>query len=163
MSKLNNSFSPNKWGLFVGTIFFGIGIIFYIDALKNPNSYDVEDPYIGIIFSSILFSSGILHFFLLLLKKKFPKLFYLGTNESGIIYKTLFSQEKIISWNKIEKFYIISEIWGFPLYSKFVKIKFKSNYKPSRYEKNLLIPGNPEKVLKILNKSLSISKKKSRK
>jgi len=162
LSKLNNSFSPNKWGLFIGIIFFGFCTVFYIDALKNPNSYDVEDPYTGIIFSIFLFSSGILSFFLLLLRKKFQKLFYLGTNESGIIYKTLFSEEKKISWNKIEKFYIISELKSIPI-GKYVKIKFKSNYKPSRYEKNLLIPGNPEKVLKILNKSLSISKKKSSK
>ena len=67
--------------------------------------------------------------------------------DEGIIHKnaiTLFKEEKI-SWNLIDNFYIESFQSG-----KKVKIKFKKTYAPNFAEDNLLIPGNPDKVLKIL-------------
>tara|TARA_Y100000589_G_scaffold293828_1_gene299071 strand:- start:1644 stop:2087 length:444 start_codon:yes stop_codon:yes gene_type:complete len=143
--------------MFVAFIFFGILTVFGVHDLKNTNYVDVEellDQFEVTFYAAILFSSGIIYFFLILLKKKFPKLFYLETNKSGIIIKGVFFQEKKISWEKIEKFYIINYFDA-----EFVTIKFKSNYKPARWEKNVLIPGNPKKVLKILNESLSISRK----
>ena len=77
----------------------------------------------------------------------FPNLIYVRITDEGIIYKnaiTLFKEEKI-SWNLIDNFYIES----FESV-KNVKIKFKKTYPPNFAEENLLIPGNPDKVLKIL-------------
>ena len=67
--------------------------------------------------------------------------------DEGIIHKnaiTLFKEEKI-SWNLIDNFYIESFESGTK-----VKIKFKKKYPQNFAEENLLIPGNPDKVLKIL-------------
>ena len=72
--------------------------------------------------------------------------------DEGIIHKsaiTLFKEKKI-SWNLIDNFYIetIESVNNVTL--KNVKIKFKETYLPNYAEENLLIPGNPDKVLKIL-------------
>ena len=87
----------------------------------------------------------------------FPNLFYLRINHDGVIYKYLLFPEKIIPWNKIEHFYIQNLSAG----TKFVRIKFKIDYRANFFEKQLIIPGNPEKVLKIMEESLRKYSKKN--
>lgn len=123
------SFYPNKLVSFACFMFFaGCSVLFWEQR------------------SSLIFLSCILLSLtgLLLL---FPNLTYVRITDEGIIHKnviTLFREEKI-SWNLIDNFYIESFQSG-----KKVKIKFKKKYPPNFAEGNLLIPGNPDKVLKIL-------------
>ena len=75
-------------------------------------------------------------------------------------------KEEYISWKVIDDFYIYEfPMEGFiPLIldrlsinndsSKYVKIKFKETYLPNYAEKNLLIYGNPTKVLDIMKQNL---------
>ena len=123
------SFYPNKLVSFASFMFFaGCSVLFWEQR------------------SNLIFSSCIL-LSLLGLLLLFPNLTYVRITDEGIIHKnviTLFKEEKI-SWNLIDNFYIESFESG-----KKVKIKFKKTYPPNFAEKNLLIPGNPDKVLKIL-------------
>ena len=122
------SFYPNKLVSFACFMFFaGCSVLFWEQ--------------------SILFFLSSISLSLLGLLLLFPNLTYVRITDEGIIHKnaiTLFKEEKI-SWNLIDNFYIES-------YESFknVKIKFKKTYPPNFAEGNLLIPGNPDKVLKIL-------------
>ena len=122
------SFYPNKLVSFASCMFFaGCSVLLWETSI-------------------LIFSSSIL-LSLLGLLLLFPNLTYVRITDEGIIHKnviTLFKQEKI-SWNLIDNFYIESFESG-----KKVKIKFKKTYPPNFAEKNLLIPGNPDKVLKIV-------------
>ena len=144
------SFYPNKLGSFASCMFFtGCSVILW-ESINNPKTYTsgaslwwgdlpIEIQYL-IFLSSILLSllGGLM---------LFPNLIYVRITDEGIIHKnaiTLF-KEKTINWNLIDNFYIES----FESV-KNVKIKFKKTYPPNFAEENLLIPGNPDKVLKIL-------------
>ena len=144
------SFYPNKLVSFASCMFFtGCSVILW-ESINNPKTYTsgaslwwgdlpIEIQYL-IFLSSILMS-------LLGLLLLFPNLIYVRITDEGIIHKsanTLFKEKKI-SWNLIDNFYIESFESG-----KKVKIKFKKTYLPNYAEENLLIPGNPDKVLKIL-------------
>ncbi len=149
------SFYPNKLGSFASCMFFtGCSVILW-ESINNPKTYTsgaslwwgdlpIEIQYL-IFLSSILMS-------LLGLLLLFPNLIYVRITDEGIIHKsaiTLFKEKKI-SWNLIDNFYIetIESVNNVTL--KNVKIKFKKTYLPNYAEENLLIPGNPDKVLKIL-------------
>ena len=144
------SFYPNKLVSFASCMFFAGSSVLFWESINNPKTYTsgaslwwgglpIEIQYL-IFLSSILLSllGGLM---------LFPNLIYVRITDEGIIHKnaiTLFKEEKI-SWNLIDNFYIES-------YESFksVKIKFKKTYPPNFAEENLLIPGNPDKVLKIL-------------
>ena len=144
------SFYPNKLVSFASCMFFAGCSVLLWESINNPKTYTsgaslwwgdlpIEIQYL-IFLSSILLSllGGLM---------LFPNLIYVRITDEGIIHKnaiTLFKEEKI-SWNLIDNFYIES-------YESFknVKIKFKKTYPPNFAEENLLIPGNPDKVLKIL-------------
>ena len=144
------SFYPNKLVSFASCIFFAGCSVLLWESINNPKTYTsgaslwwgglpIEIQYL-IFLSSILLSllGGLM---------LFPNLIYVRITNEGIIHKnaiTLFKEEKI-SWNLIDNFYIES----FESV-KNVKIKFKKTYPPNFAEENLLIPGNPDKVLKIL-------------
>ena len=144
------SFYPNKLGSFASCMFFAGCSVLLWESINNPKTYTsgaslwwgglpIEIQYL-IFLSSILLSllGGLM---------LFPNLIYVRITDEGIIHKnaiTLFKEEKI-SWNLIDNFYIES----FESV-KNVKIKFKKTYPPNFAEENLLIPGNPDKVLKIL-------------
>ena len=149
------SFYPNKLFSFASCIFFtGCSVILW-ESINNPKTYTsgvsllwgdlpIEIQYLIFLSSILLSLTG-----LLLL---FPNLTYVRITDEGIIHKnviTLFKEEKI-SWNLIDNFYIetIESVNNVTL--KNVKIKFKETYPPNFAEENLLIPGNPDKVLKIL-------------
>ena len=84
-------------------------------------------------------------------------------------------KEEYISWKVIDDFYIYEfPMEGFiPLIldrlsinndsSKYVKIKFKETYLPNYAEENLIIYGNPNKVLNILKGYLKEYSKKDSK
>ena len=128
------SFYPNKIVSFACFMFFaGCSVLFWEQR------------------SSLIFLSCIL-LSLTALLLLFPNLTYVRITDEGIIHKsaiTLFKEKKI-SWNLIDNFYIetIESVNNVTL--KNVKIKFKKTYLPNYAEENLLIPGNPDKVLKIL-------------
>ena len=144
------SFYLNKLGSFASCMFFAGCSVLLWESINNPKTYTsgaslwwgglpIEIQYL-IFLSSILLSllGGLM---------LFPNLIYVRITDEGIIHKnaiTLFKEEKI-SWNLIDNFYIES----FESV-KNVKIKFKKTYPPNFAEENLLIPGNPDKVLKIL-------------
>ena len=149
------SFYPNKLVSFASCIFFtGCSVILW-ESINNPRTYTsgvsllwgdlpIEIKYL-ILLSSILMS-------LLGLLLLFPNLIYVRITDEGIIHKsaiTLF-KEKTISWNLIDNFYIESQETVNNTHIKHVKIKFDKTYLPNFAEENLLIPGNPDKVLKIL-------------
>ena len=149
------SFYPNKLGSFPSCMFFAGCSVLLWESINNPKTYTsgtslwwgdlpIEIQYL-ILLSSILLS-------LLGLLLLFPNLTYVRITDEGIIHKnaiSLFKEEKI-SWNLIDNFYIetIESVNNVTL--KNVKIKFKKTYLPNYAEENLLIPGNPDKVLKIL-------------
>ena len=126
-------FYPNKLVSFASCIFFaGCSVLLWETSI-------------------LIFSSSIL-LSLLGLLLLFPNLTYVRITDEGIIHKnviTLFKQEKI-SWNLIDNFYIESQESVNNTHVKHAKIKFKKTYLPNFAEENLLIPGNPDKVLKIL-------------
>ena len=144
------SFYPNKLVSFASCIFFAGCSVLLWESNNDPKTHTsgaslwwgdlpIEIQYL-IFLSSILLSllGGLM---------LFPNLIYVRITNEGIIHKnaiTLFKEEKI-SWNLIDNFYIES----FESV-KNVKIKFKKTYPPNFAEENLLIPGNPDKVLKIL-------------
>ena len=132
------SFYPNKLVSFASFMFFaGCSVLFWEQR------------------SNLIFSSCIL-LSLLGLLLLFPNLTYVRITDEGIIHKNvinLFKEEKI-SWNLIDNFYIESFESVNNVHFKNVKIKFKKTYLPNYAEENLLIPGNPDKVLKILRDSL---------
>ena len=148
------SFYPNKLGSFASCMFFtGCSVILW-ESINNPKTYTsgvsllwgdlpIEIQYL-IFLSSILMS-------LLGLLLLFPNLIYVRITDEGIIHKSVITlfKEKTISWNLIDNFYIESQE-SLDNNVKHVKIKFKKTYLPNFAEENLLIPGNPDKVLKIL-------------
>ena len=149
------SFYPNKLASFAGCIFFtGCSVILW-ESINNPKTYTsgvsllwgdlpIEIQYL-IFLSSISLS-------LLGLLLLFPNLWYVRITDEGIIHKsanTLFKEKKI-SWNLIDNFYIESFESVNNVNVKHVKIKFKKTYLPNYAEENFLIPGNPDKVLKIV-------------
>ena len=149
------SFYPNKLVSFASCMFFAGCSVLLWESINNPKTYTsgaslwwgdlpIEIQYL-IVLSSILLSllGGVM---------LFPNLIYVRITDEGIIHKnaiTLFKEEKI-SWNLIDNFYIetIESVNNVTL--KNVKIKFKKTYLPNYAEENLLIPGNPDKVLKIV-------------
>lgn len=157
-SKFIKQFNRNIWSFWIGVLFFGTCLIVYIYELRNPNTTKDEfEIYFGIIGSSILCFIGLITLAARGLRRVFPNLFYIRINLDGVIYKNLLFPEKIIPWNKIEHFYIQNLSAG----TKFVRIKFKIDYSANFFEKQLIIPGNPEKVLKIMEDSLRKYSKKN--
>jgi len=81
-----------------------------------------------------------------------PSFCFVKITSSGILYKnpfTLFHEEQI-DWILIEDFYIHPLTFAL----KYVKIKFNRNYDPLYHQKNLLIPGDPLKVITIMKEYL---------
>ena len=144
------SFYPNKLVSFASCMFFAGCSVLLWESINNPKTYtsgaSLWGGYLPIEIQYLIFLSSIL-LSLLGLLLLFPNLTYVRITDEGIIHKnaiTLFKEEKI-SWNLIDNFYIESFQSG-----KKVKIKFKKTYPPNFAEENLLIPGNPDKALKIL-------------
>ena len=89
-----------------------------------------------------------------------PNSTYVRITNKGILYKGMMSlfNEKNLSWKVIDDFYIYSVPTNES--TKYVKIKFKKTYSPNYAEKNLIIYGNPNKVVDIMKKNLITHTKK---
>ena len=159
------SFYPNKLSYLLSSIVCAAFSAVFFHLIKNPGTYSgsyraefwnnlpIEIQYL--IFLFLIFFA-----FVLLLPLLFPESIYVRITNRGIIYKspaTIF-QEARISWKVIDNFFIYS----FPANesTKFVKIKFKKTYMPNFVEKNLVIFGNPNKVLNIVKDYLMEYSKK---
>ena len=149
------SFYPNKLVSFASCMFIGGCSVLHWESINDPETYTsgtslwwsdlpIEIRYLFVLGSVliILFMGSML----------FPNLWYVRITDEGIIHKsanTLFKEKKI-SWNLIDNFYIESFESVNNVNVKHVKIKFKKTYLPNYAEENFLIPGNPDKVLKIV-------------
>ena len=155
------SFYPNKLVLFAGSMFFaGCTIVFF-----NMNPGDYRGGIVGLFLKShaefkylIVFLSLLMT--LLGLIPLLPNSTYVRITNKGILYKGVMSlfKEKNLSWKVIDDFYIYSVPTNES--TKYVKIKFKKTYLPNYAEKNLIIYGNPNKVLDIMKKNLIAHTKK---
>ncbi len=159
------SFYPNKLSYLLSSIVCAAFSAVFFHLIKNPGTYSgsyraelwnnlpIEIQYL--IFLFLIFFA-----FVLLLPLLFPESIYVRITNRGIIYKspTTIFQEARISWKVIDNFFIYS----FPANesTKFVKIKFKKKYMPNFVEKNLVIFGNPNKVLNIVKDYLMEYSKK---
>ena len=157
------SFYPNKLAFFAGSSFFAGSTIVIFNIISNPGDYRggriglfLESP-IEIQYLIVLLA---LLMTLLSLAPLLPNSTYVRITNKGIIYKgvmTLF-KEKNLNWKVIDDFYIYSV----PTHesTKYVKIKFNKTYLPNYAEENLIIYGNPNKVLNILKGYLTEYSKK---
>ena len=157
------SFYPNKLAFFAGSSFFAGSTIVIFNIISNPVDYRggriglfLESP-IEIQYLIVLLA---LLMTLLSLAPLLPNSTYVRITNKGIIYKgvmTLF-KEKNLNWKVIDDFYIYSV----PTHesTKYVKIKFNKTYLPNYAEENLIIYGNPNKVLNILKGYLTEYSKK---
>ena len=151
------SFYPNKLSAFACSMFFAgcTIIIFYI--ISNQGDYNggrawllnntpVEIKYIFFLLSLLMTIAGLIPLF--------PNLTYVRITNEGIIYKgaLTFFKEKSLNWNVIDDFHIQSIPTNES--TKFVMIKFKKTYLPNQAEKNLVIFGDPKKVLDIMKQNL---------
>ena len=151
------SFYPNKLSFFAGSMFFAGCTIVIFHTISNPGDYTggmvglflktpVEIQYLLVLLSLLMTLAGLIPLL--------PNSTYVRITNKGILYKGILSlfKEKNLSWKVIDDFYIYS------LHThestKYVKIKFKKTYLPNYAEKNLIIYGNPNKVLDILKKNL---------
>ena len=151
------SFYPKKFAFFIGSMFFAGCTIVIFHMISNPGDYrggisglflktPVEMQYL-LVLSSLLMT-------LLGLIPLLPNSTYVRITNKGILYKGMMSlfKEKNLSWQVIDDFYIYSVPTNES--TKYVKIKFKKTYLPNYAEKNLIIYGNPNKVLDIMKKNL---------
>ena len=151
------SFYPNKLSFFAGSMFFAGCTIVILHTISNPGDYrggmvglflktPVEIQYLLVLLSLLMTIAGLIPLL--------PNSTYVRITNKGILYKGILSLfiEKNLSWKVIDDFYIYS----LPTHesTKYVKIKFKKTYLPNYAEKNLIIYGNPNKVLDILKKNL---------
>ena len=164
------SFYPNKLAFFSNCIFLAgsTTVIFHLisnsgDDKSGMLRFFYKAPAEILIFLFLAFLLSTIFTFIPLI----PNSTYVRITNKGIIYKNWMSKlkEEHISWKVIDDFYIYSfPMQGFiPLIldrlsinvsSKYVKIKFKKTYLPNYAEKNLLIYGNPTKVLDIVKQNL---------
>tara|TARA_B100000945_G_C20151415_1_gene488733 strand:- start:98 stop:640 length:543 start_codon:yes stop_codon:yes gene_type:complete len=164
------SFYPNKPAFFATSIFCAGSTTVFFHLISNSGEdksgmlgffYKAPAEILYFLFLAFLLST-IVSFIPLI-----PNSTYVRITNKGIIYKGWMSKfkEENISWKVIDDFYIYSfPKEGFiPLIldrlsinesSKYVKIKFKKTYLPNYEEKNLLIYGNPTKVLDIMKQNL---------
>ena len=173
------SFYPNKPAFFATSIFCAGSTTVFFHLISN--SGDDKSGLLGFFYKT---PTGILYFlflaFLLSTIVSFipliPNSTYVRITNKGIIYKGWMSKlkEEYISWKVIDDFYIYEfPMEGFiPLIldrlsinesSKYVKNKFKKTYLPNYAEENLIIYGNPNKVLNILKGYLKEYSKKDSK
>ena len=152
------SFYPNKIALLASSVTCTSfsAVIFHL--IHNPGSFSgsyraeiwnylpIEIQYLIFLFLNICT--------IVLLVPLFPNSVYVKVTKRGIVYKSLFTlfKESNISWEKIDDFYINSSPSNESI--KFVKIRFKETYSPNYAEKELVIFGNPNKVLNIVKNYL---------
>tara|TARA_B100001989_G_scaffold235668_1_gene197060 strand:+ start:72 stop:614 length:543 start_codon:yes stop_codon:yes gene_type:complete len=157
------SFYPNKLAFFAGSTFFAGCTIVIFHIINNPGDYrggriglflesPVEIQYLIVLLSLLMT--------LLPLATLLPNSTYVRITHKGILYKGFMSlfKEKNLSWKVIDDFYIHSV----PTHesTKYVKINFKKTYLPNYAEENLIIYGNPNKVLNIMKGYLKEYSKK---
>ena len=162
------SFYPNKLSFLLSSIICAAFSAVFFHLIQNPGSYSGSYRAefwnnLPIEIQYLIFLLLILLTIVLLLPLLFPDSSYVRITNRGIIYKspaTIF-KEANISWKVIDDFFIYS----FPANesTKFVKIKFKKTYLPNYAEKNLVIYGNPNKVLNIVKDYLKEYSKKDSK
>ena len=151
------SFYPNRLAFFTGSTFFaGCSITIY-HIISNPDNHEggmvglflktpIEIQYLFFLLSLLMTVAGLIPLV--------PNSTYVRITKNGIIYKGAVSlfKEKNLSWKVIDDFYIYSVPTNQS--TKYVKIKFKKTYLPNYAEKNLIIYGNPRKVLDIMKQNL---------
>ena len=157
------SFYPNKFAFFIGSMFFAGCTIVIFHMISNPGDYrggisglflktPVEMQYLLVLLSLLMTLLGLIPLL--------PNSTYVRITNKGIVYKGMMSlfKEKNLSWKVIDDFYIHSV----PTHesTKYVKIKFNKTYLPNYAEENLIIYGNPNKVLNILKGYLTEYSKK---
>ena len=156
--KILKSFYPNKFLILSGILFFGGSSIILSDIINNPPlqmdgrlKIFLNLPFIPEL---VVIASFVMAIYSLLLYVSLESgHYYVKVTDDGIIYSnflTLFEEKKIL-WKDIKDFYIESV----PNSVKRVRIKFKKYFIPSYNQKNLVIHGNPRKVVKILKDYLS--------
>ena len=151
------SFYPNKLAFFAGSMFFAGCTIVILNIVSNSGDYrggivglflrtPVQVQYLLVLLSLLMTILGLIPLL--------PNSTYVRITNKGILYKGVISlfKEKNISWKVIDDFYIYSVPTNES--TKYVKIKFKKSYSPNYAEKNLIIYGNPNKVLDIMKKNL---------
>ena len=151
------SFYPNKLAFFIGSMFFAGCTIVIFHMISNPGDYRggivglfLKTPdqiqYLLVLLSLLMTLLGLIPLL--------PNSTYIRITNKGIFYKGMMSlfKEKKLSWKVIDDFYIYSVPTNKS--TKYVKIKFKKTYLPNYAEKNLIIYGNPNKVLDIMKKNL---------
>ena len=157
------SFYPKKLSFFAGSMFFAGCTMVIFHTISNPRDYrggmvglflktPVEIQYLLALLSLLMTLAGLIPLL--------PNSTYVRITNKGIIYKGVMSlfKEKNLSWKVIDDFYIYSVPTN--ELTKYVKIKFKKTYHPNFAEKNLIIYGNPKKVLDIMKKKLITYSKK---
>ena len=151
------SFYPNKLVFFASSTFAAASTIVIFDIMRNPGDY--RGGRVGLFLESPVEIQYLIVFLLLVMTllsliTLLPNSTYVRITNKGILYKGILSlfKEKNLSWKVIDDFYIYS----LPTHEsiKFVKIKFKKPYLPNYAEENLIIYGNPNKVLDIMKKNL---------
>ena len=157
------SFYPNKLVFFAGSTFCAGSTIVIFHIMSNPGDY--RGGRVGLFLESpVEIQYLIVLLFLLMtllsLTTLLPNSTYVRITNKGILYKGVMSlfKEKNLSWKVIDDFYIYSVPTNES--TKYVKIKFKKTYLPNYAEKNLIIYGNPKKVLDIMKKNLIAYSKK---
>ena len=141
----------------MGSMFFAGCTIVIFHMISNPGEYTggivgiflktpVEIQYLLVLLSLLMTLLGLIPLV--------PNSTYVRITKNGIIYKGAVSlfKEKNLSWKVIDDFYIYSVPTNQS--TKYVKIKFKKTYLPNYAEKNLIIYGNPRKVLDIMKQNL---------
>ena len=157
------SFYPNKLVFFLGSMFFAGCTTVIFHMINNPGDdrggivglflkAPVEIQYLLVLLSLLMTLLGLIPLL--------PNSTYVKITNEGILYKGVMSlfKEKNLSWKVIDDFYIYSVPTNES--TKYVKIKFKKTYLPNYAEKNLIIYGNPNKVLDIMKKNLIAHTKK---
>ena len=157
------SFYPNKLSFFAGSMFFAGCTIVIFHTISNPGDY--RGGMVGLFLNTpVEIQYLIVLLFLLMtllsLTTLLPNSTYVRITNKGIIYKGVMSlfKEKNLSWEVIDDFYTYSVPTNES--TKYVKIKFKKTYLPNYAEKNLIIYGNPKRVLDIMKKNLIAYSKK---
>ena len=151
-------FRPNKFLIFIYFLLCGGFSIIGFDMIKNPplemSSRQRILDNVPFLQELLVFACSIGAILLLLMYVSIESgHYYVKVTYTGIAYSNFLTllEEKKILWEDIEDFYIES----IPNVGKYVRIKFKKYFIPSYSENNLLFPGNPRKVIKILKDYLS--------
>ena len=147
------SFYPNKLAFFASSSFFAGCTIVIFQIVHNPGDdiggrvgflykLPIEIQYLIVLLSLLMTLVGLIPLL--------PNSTYVRITNKGILYKGAISlfKEKNLSWKVIDDFYIYSVPTNESV--KYVKIKFKKTYLPNYAEENLIIYGNPNKVLNIV-------------